>query len=310
MYTMPRCLFMKLYDLAIIGAGPIGLIAARKAQDANLNTIIFESRERVGGQAIELYPEKEVVDLIDTPVMLAKDYVDLLVDKLEFNERLTLKLNTSVVKVESKDDYVSVITSSGEVWASNVIVATGLGIYTPRPMGVEGEDKYEEIAYSVQDFSHFSDKKVLILGGGDSAIDWAKMVSRISRDVYLIHRRNTFRGNINTIDGIDTITLLTPYVPKEIIGENGRLKALIVEHTETKELVSLDADYILVNYGNIPRGDSLGLESLNRGIKVDENFSAGRNIYVAGDVAAYPNKKKRILPGIEELARIFKQIIT
>lgn len=299
---------IKHYELAIIGAGPIGLIAAKIASDQNYQTLIIESRPHVGGQVTELYPKKEVEDLIGLPVILGEQYIELLMNDLTFNDHLELALNTEVTNLESNDTGVVIKTSNGDYTADNVIVATGLGVYKPRPLGVENEDKYQEILYALKDYDFLANKKVLVMGGGDSAIDWAKMVSYVSDDVSLIHRRKEFRGDLSTIENVKTIKIFTPYIPLQILTTAGHLSGLRVENVETKEQLDLPADYILVNYGNIPRGDTFGLEKHRLGIKVDENFLAAPHIYVAGDVASYEGKKKRIIPGMEELDSIFASL--
>ena len=154
---------------------------------------------------------------------------------------------------------LSVTTSDGIIKAKNLLLATGLGFYKPRTMGLPNEEKYSNILYTLKDFNFLKGKKVVIFGGGDSALDWAKEISQISSFVSLVHRRTEFRGNPDTIKG-RPVTLYLPYIPHALIESNEKLVGITIEEVNDHHLINLEADYVLVNYGAVPSPSLLGLK--------------------------------------------------
>lgn len=298
-------------DIIIVGGGPIGLLSLIRGCNAQLNGLLFESRDTLGGQLTELYPKKEIVDIPGIPMILAEDYIKKLeLAYYQTSQSIKIKLQESVKKIETMDDIIFVTTNIGVYPCKHLVIATGLGVYTPRTMGILEEENFDHILYSVKDYQFLSGKRVVIMGGGDSAIDWAKMMSYVSDDVSLVHRRREFRGDIETIAHIDKIHILTPYIPLELIGNDNHLEGIVIQHVENGEVIRLPADYIFVNYGNIPLSDTFGFEKLGMGIKVDDRYHViGNHIYAIGDIASYPNKKKRIAPAMVEIDSVMQEII-
>lgn len=292
-----------MFDVIIIGGGPVGLNAALEfAQDKKV--LLLESEDFFGGQITKLYPEKEIVDIDSISSIIARDYINDLVRKCRENTNITLNLSEKAIEIKS-DETVSVKTKKETYQAKYLIIAVGLGTSSPRPMGLENEDKCSNILYSLQNLSMLKNKNVLVLGGGDSALDWTKEISRISEYVTIIHRRREFRGNYETIKDIDNVIVKTPYIPVKINMDGNALQSLIIRNVETNLEEELHADYVFVNYGNIPLVNTFGLDSINNGLIVDENhLTKLKNVFAVGDVARYENKKFRIQPGLNEIKKI------
>jgi len=289
-------------SLIIIGGGPIGLYLASKCE----NYLLFEATDCLGGQLVKLYPEKIIDDLDGFEQIKAKDYIKLLIEKVNPS---SIHLNEKVLSIK-RGKLIKVATSEGEYFADDVVITTGLGFPSPRPLGLEGEQDCSNILYSLQDFSFLKDKKVAIFGGGDSALDWAKHLSQISDHVSLIHRRTEFRGNPKTIEGINNLKLFLPYIPYSLNKTDDKCTQITIKKaSETEnELITLNVDYILVNYGNIAEQTKFGFGGDEAFINVKDDYSVAPHIYAAGDVINYENKKRRIAPGNNEIDKILKEL--
>lgn len=289
-------------SLIIIGGGPIGLYLASKCE----NYLLFEATDCLGGQLVKLYPEKIIDDLDGFEQIKAKDYIKLLIEKVNPS---SIHLNEKVLSIK-RGKLIKVATSEGEYFADDVVITTGLGFPSPRPLGLEGEQDCSNILYSLQDFSFLKDKKVAIFGGGDSALDWAKHLSQISDHVSLIHRRTEFRGNPKTIEGINNLKLFLRYIPYSLNKTDDKCTQITIKKvSETEnELITLDVDYVLVNYGNIAEQTKFGFGEDETFINVKDDYAVSPHIYAAGDVINYENKKRRIAPGNNEIDKILKEL--
>ena len=306
-----RCTMNKTrVPLLIIGAGPVGLLTALKASSENIPTLIVEGREYAGGQLTELYPEKDITDIPGIELIKAKDYIALLLKQIASKkDAISFLFGHKVTAINYKNSPIEIkLDDETNILADDVVIATGLGVYRPRPMGILDEDKYQAIRYSLKDYQFLTDKRVIVLEGGDSAIDWADMCSKVTNKVALIHRRNEFRGNILTLKNNHIVKILTPYVPYRLIGEGGKLTALEIQNVETKEIEQLPVDYIMVNYGNIPLSDNFGLPKLGIGIECSNGFKIANHLYAAGDIAGYEGKIRRLAPALKEIETIIKEI--
>lgn len=296
------------FDIIIVGAGPVGLYFASKLEELNKDYLLLEAGDEMGGQITRLYPNKDIVDIEGIECIKAKDYISLLISKINKGNVL---LNTKVINIVP-GDVVELKTTRGTYYCSRLVLATGLGLSSPRPLGVDKEYEVDNIAYKLDDFSALKNKRVAVFGGGDSALDWAKHLSRLSDNVSLIHRRTEFRGNTDTIKDCKNLKVYLPFVPDHLKINNKHadeivIKEVVPENVEPK-YISIPVDLILVNYGNIAEQTNFPFEKDGAFIKVNENHQVTKNIYVIGDVSAYENKKRRIQPGINEADYILKII--
>ena len=299
----------KQYHIIIIGGGPAGLYFASKCEKDKLDYLVLEASDSLGGQLPRLYPEKDIVDIKGIEVIKAKDYIGMLLNKVDQEKIL---LNTKAINIVPGEP-INIQTNRGEFTCNKLVIATGLGSSTPRPLGVNNENDVTNIVYKLDDFSSLKGKRVAVFGGGDSALDWAKHLSQLSDDISLIHRRTEFRGNADTIKDCKNLAVYLPYVPDHIDIEENKAVSItireVVPEGETPKFVAIPVDLILVNYGNIAEQTSFPFEKDGAFIKVNNSdYSITKNIYGIGDVASYENKKRRIQPLIEEADRVFELI--
>lgn len=281
--------------IGIIGAGPIGLYIASKLEEINKEYFLIEANETLGGQITNLYPNKTIVDIPGIDAIIAHKYIEQLISKIDLNKVI---FSTEIIDIK-EDNKVLVYSKDTQYEFDKLIICTGLGFYKPRPLGLEGEEGVQNILYSIKDFSFLKNKKVAIFGGGDSALDWAKEISAISDNVTLIHRRDEFRGNKDTIKDCYNLKVMLSYVPHELKFENNKATSILIKSVKNAQIESLDVDYILVNFGSLPANNHFGFESNARGI-LSENLKLTNNIFVCGDALGNEGKIKRIAPGLEE----------
>lgn len=289
-------------DLVIVGAGPIGIYAGTLASLHGLNAVLIEGQEEVGGQLTALYPEKDIVDLPGFKRITAKGFIDELMNQFNSEDNKTeLLINEQVKNFEKIDDYYKVTTSKQVIETKCILLTTGMGIFTPRKIGLENEDSFDNIIYSLKDKSQYKDKVVAILGGGDSAVDWALMLSEIAKQVYIIHRRNDFRAQSSSVEALDQkgVIKLTPYNVTKLIGEKSVKTMEIADNN--KESKTLDIDAIFVNYGMIPAPSSFPVEKIGTAIKVGACYQTSlENVFAIGNIISYEGKVKNITAGLGE----------
>lgn len=297
---------MDKYQTIIVGGGPVGLYAAMELQKRGVRFLLLEASDALGGQITRLYPKKMVVDVPLFPAQKAEDIVSNLVQAISKNN---IHLNERVLHIDNENDEILVKTPSNIYLTRTTLIATGLGESRPRPLGVPNEEASKEILYDLKDTSFLKGKRIVIFGGGDSALDWARDLSFVASKVDLVHRRDEFRGEAKTIDGCD-VHLHMSYVPKAIDMKEGRLSSVEIEQVITKETLAIPCDYILVTFGQIPVPSTFNLPMAKEGYGIlpKADYEVGEGVYVAGDVCYDQSKKKRMAPGFEEVDAILTSV--
>ena len=301
---------MKKTDALIIGAGPTGLFTAHQLKLIGLDCEVVDNLDKIGGQCIELYPDKPIYDIPAVPECTGEELTNNLIKQLKPFD-IKFHLNERVDEVKKDNEKWIVKTNSGTVFSTpNVIIAGGVGSFEPRKFPLKDCEKFENksIFYSIKDKKIFDGKTVSIFGGGDSALDWAVELSNTSK-VNLIHRRDDFRGAQATVDKVKQlakdgkINLFTKFQMTGIKGQD-KLESIDIESDE-KEVKTLQTDYGLGFFGLIMQLGPIANWGLNidkKTVEVDtERFETNqKGIYAVGDICTYPGKLKLILSGFHE----------
>lgn len=302
-------------DILIIGAGPTGLFAVFEAGLLQLKCHLIDALPQPGGQCSEIYPKKPIYDIPGFPEILAGELVDNLMEQIRpFQPGFTL--GERAEKIEKLEDATFIVTTNKGTrhHAPIVAIAGGLGSFEPRKPLLENIEKFEEkgINYFIKDPEVYRNKRVVIAGGGDSALDWSIFLAEVASQVTLVHRRNEFRGALDSVEKVQQlknkgkIQLITP---AEIIGLEGgeKLEKVIVrKDTDPVSEQVLEVDNFIPLFGLSPKLGPIadwGLEIEKNAIKVDNTLDYQTNIpgvYAIGDVNTYPGKLKLILCGFHE----------
>ena len=300
-------------DILIIGAGPTGLFAVFEAGLLQLKCHLIDALPQPGGQCSEIYPKKPIYDIPGFPELLAGDLVSNLMEQIKpFQPGFTLGERAQTIEKQPDGSFIVTTNKGTKHQAPIVAIAGGLGSFEPRKPLLENLSKYEDngVAYMIKDPEVYRNKKVVIAGGGDSALDWSIFLADVASEVTLVHRRNEFRGALDSVEKVrhlknqGKINLITP---AEITGLQGKdtLEAVVIQKTGGEEIVLSVDDYIPL-FGLSPKlgpiGD-WGLEIEKNAIKVDNTLDYQTNIpgiYAIGDVNTYPGKLKLILCGFHE----------
>jgi thioredoxin reductase (NADPH) len=300
---------MDVYDICIIGGGPTGLFGAFYAGLRGLKTKVIDVLPELGGQLTALYPEKYVYDVAGHPKILAKDLAKNLAKQAELFKP-AICLGEKVHMVSRKDEVWTVSTDlNPEHQSKSVLLALGAGACVPKKLDVEYNRDWENdsIFYAVKNKERFRGKNVLIIGGGDSAVDWANEFSLLASKVTLIHRRDQFRAVQTSVEEMkrNKVDIKTFYELKELQGKE-RVEGAIIFDNRTGKEEQLAIDAAIINIGFVINLDFLkswGLKMEVNAISVNEKMETNLSgIYAAGDIAAHPAKLKLIATGAAEAA--------
>ena len=314
---------MSITDVLIIGAGPVGLFAIHQCGTLGLSVQVVDSLPEIGGQCTALYPEKPIYDIPAYPEISAGDLIHQL-EKQASSFNPSYHLGYAVVALNKVGEHWHILTEDGASFqARTVLIAAGAGAFGPNRPPLEGIESYEgaSIFYMVRHRDDFRDKRILIAGGGDSAVDWALSLSDIAAHIGIIHRRDKFRAAPESVARLHDlaeqgkIQMYVPYQLKALEGSNGELSHVILSHLKGSEDLKIETDVLLPFYGLAAELGPIkewGLELDGQTIKVDHTTASTNvdGIFAIGDVASYPHKLKLILTGFADAAQAAHAIRT
>ncbi len=303
---------MKETDILIIGAGPVGLFTVFEAGLLGLECELVDNLDKIGGQCIELYPDKPIYDIPGVANQTGREHIEALLAQIKpFNYKVNLNTRVESIKKE-KDKWIVKTNNDLSFLTKNIFIAAGAGSFESRRPPVENPDKFlgNGIEYAVRDIKKYKDKEIAIFGGGDSALDWSVELAKTAKKVYLVHRRDEFRGAKHTESQMrelvksGKIELKIPYVIKSINGDE-KFNGVDLMHFESKEIESINCDEALFFFGlNKQLGPILDweVELEEKKILVNtENFQTNKEgIFAVGDINTYPGKLDLILCGFHE----------
>ncbi|QSO53335.1 NAD(P)/FAD-dependent oxidoreductase [Alicyclobacillus curvatus] len=297
----------EVFDITIIGGGPTGLFAAFYCGMRDATCKIIDSLPELGGQLAELYPEKYIFDVGGFPKIRARDLVHQLKEQA-FQYNPTVHLNERAQQLQRRDDGIFELTTDKRVHYSRaILICGGIGMFTPRPLPAENADDYEGkgLYYFLDNLDNFRGHRVLVIGGGDTALDFALMLEGVASEVTLVHRRDGFRAHEESVKKLmESSVDVRTFVELKAIHGNGKVEKVELVHNKTKEVTELEVDAIVSGLGfsaSLGPINEWGLDIENNEIVVNTKMETNiPGVYAAGDVVTYPGKVKLIATGFGE----------
>jgi ferredoxin/flavodoxin---NADP+ reductase len=305
----------QIKDVTIIGGGPSGLFAAFYAGLRGVSCRVVDALPQLGGQLMALYPEKYIYDVGGIPKILAKDLANAMIEQgMQFDPEVVLE--AEVQELVREDGHLRLVTARGDYLTRTVIITGGKGALNPRVLECPGwDDLYgsgDGLHTHVRQPEDFRGKRVLIVGGGDSAVDWALGLQGIASEITLIHRRDQFRAHKASVDQMRALqregklSIRTPYEVRDIQNEAGCVRAAVIYHNDTDEDLEIPVDAVIALLGFKPDLGPIsrwGLELERNSIKVSPLMETNlEGVYAAGDITHYPGKLELIATGYGEAA--------
>lgn len=294
-----------LYDITIIGGGPTGLFAAFYAHLRQARVKIIDSLHQLGGQPAMLYPEKKILDIPAFDALTGQELIDRLTKQLAPFDT-TICLNETLLHIQKTDDGFTLLTTQQTHFTKTVIIAMGLGAFASRTLDLEGIHTFKNIHYHVKNQQQFANQDVVILGGGDSAVDWALAFETCAKSTTLIHRRTEFRALEHSVQALkqSNITIYTPYLPTRLIGQGDTLTHLELTQVKSSETQLIPVQHLFINYGfhsSIGHLKDWNLALKRHKICVDTKQETSiPGIYAIGDCCSYEGKVDLIATGLGE----------
>ena len=299
-------------DIIIIGAGPTGLFTVFEAGLLKLRCHLIDYLPQPGGQLTEIYPKKPIYDIPGYPSVLAGELVDNLMKQIEpFKPEFTLGERAETITKLDNCKFQIETDKGTKIIAPVIAIAGGLGVFEPRKPPLENIEKYEDhgIEYIIKDPEFYRDKQVVIAGGGDSALDWTIFLANVAKKVILVHRRNDFRGALDSVEKVHELFengKIELIKESQVVGLNGedKLESVEIQH-DIKGKFHVETDYFIPLFGLSPKLGPIG----NWNLEIEKNaivvntFDYQTNIpgiYAIGDINTYPGKLKLILCGFHE----------
>ncbi|MFC0478316.1 NAD(P)/FAD-dependent oxidoreductase [Robertmurraya beringensis] len=298
-----------VYDITIIGGGPTGLFTAFYGGMRHATVKLIESLPQLGGQLSALYPEKYIYDVAGFPKVRAQQLVNNLKEQMAtFNQNICLE--QSVEKIEKQTNGIFKLTTNKEVhFSKTIIITAGNGAFQPRRLELKNSSQYEgkNLYYFIDDLHQFVGQKVVIFGGGDSAVDWALMLEPIAEKVTIVHRRDKFRAHEHSVQNLQhsKVEIKTPYVPADLLSNSkGDIAQVVLKNVNDKTEETVEVDAVICNYGFVSSLGPIkewGLEISKNSIVVNSKMETNiPGIYAAGDICTYEGKVKLIACGFGE----------
>jgi len=303
-------------DIAIVGAGPVGLFAVFEAGLLKMRCHLIDYLPQIGGQLSEIYPKKPIYDIPGYPSVLAQELIDNLKEQImPFHPSFTLGERIESLEKRGEADFLLTTNMGTQIEAKAVVIAGGLGCFEPRKPVVEGLEQFENgkgVNYMILEPEHYRDKNMVLAGGGDSALDWTIHLANIAKKVTLVHRSESFRGAPDSVNKVmqlaaeGKIDLVLNTNLTQVHG-NGSLHSVSMQDSKTKEEQTIETDYLIPLFGLSPKLGPIEAWNLNidkNAIEVNtEDYSTNiSGIWAIGDINTYKNKLKLILCGFHEAA--------
>ena len=294
----------QLYDITIIGGGPVGLFTAFYAHLRQAKVKIIDSMPQLGGQPAILYPEKAILDIPAFPSLSGQELTDNLLSQLEPFDT-SICLNETIIGLE-KGEVITLTTNKGQHLTKALIIAMGGGAFRPRPLELENADQFANIHYHVSNLQQYADQEIVVLGGGDSAVDWALAFEKIAKKTSLIHRREAFRALEHSVADLKAsdVDILTPYIPSQVKGQGDIATELVVQKVKSDEQITVPFDHLFVNYGfksSVGTLKEWGLDLKRHRIIVNQKQETSiPGVYAVGDCCFYDGKVDLIATGFGE----------
>ncbi|RQO30194.1 ferredoxin--NADP(+) reductase [Taibaiella sp. KBW10] len=303
-------------DIAIIGAGPVGLFAIFEAGLLKMRCHLIDYLPQVGGQLSEIYPKKPIYDIPGFPSVGAQELVDNLMEQAKpFNPTFTLGERVEGLEQRGPADFLLTTNLGTQIEAKAIVIAGGLGCFEPRKPAVADLEKFENgkgVNYMILDPEKFRGQKVVLAGGGDSALDWTIFLADIASELTLVHRSESFRGAPDSVSKVmelaekKKINLILNTNLTSVSG-NGKLESVAMEDAKTKESSSIDTDHLIPLFGLSPKLGPIDNWNLNIDksaivVNTDDYSTGVEGIWAIGDINTYTNKLKLILCGFHEAA--------
>ncbi len=294
----------QLYDITIIGGGPVGLFTAFYSHLRHAKVKIIDSMPQLGGQPAILYPEKAILDIPAFPSLSGQELTDNLLSQLEPFDT-SICLNETIIGLE-KGEVITLTTNKGQHLTKALIIAMGGGAFRPRPLELENADQFANIHYHVSNLQQYADQEIVVLGGGDSAVDWALAFEKIAKKTSLIHRREAFRALEHSVADLKAsdVDILTPYIPSQVKGQGDIATELVVQKVKSDEQITVPFDHLFVNYGfksSVGTLKEWGLDLKRHRIIVNQKQETSiPGVYAVGDCCFYDGKVDLIATGFGE----------
>ncbi len=294
---------MSEYDMIIVGGGPVGLFGAFYATLRDMKTMVIDSQDELGGQLVSLYPEKMVYDVGGYPGILGYDLAQRLIEQAKmFSPDIRIKEWVDMIQRTDDNMWIVKTDKGNQFKTKTVLIAMGIGKIMPSRLGAKGEVEYENkgLYYTVRRKKDFEGKRVLIVGGGDAAVDWALTLAPVAKSVTLIHRRDQFRAHERSVRELFQVaTVYTWHELKEVKGDGNKVTQAVIFDNRTKEEKTLDVDSIIISIGfkgdlgNLPKW---GVAMKGRDVIVNPRMETNLpGVYAAGDIASQEGAPKLAL---------------